>query len=112
MTETKMSPEELSKYQRECTDGMPVLYKLPYAGMAMQGFWVVGVDKDDDAWSCTAGTEPGHPEDCIERWSTMWALPGDSLEEAHAALARQEFLGPVYHVNDCELVKEKPRVEL
>ena len=102
-TEKSKTPEELRQFQKEATQGQPVMWKHPNAGMVGEASWVVGVDKDPDPAPCWRSWDAGHPDDCKETWSTVWALPGETREEAEAALARLDFLGAAYHVADCEL---------
>ncbi len=92
----------------------PIRWKVTGAGFVMQGGFVALVDRNPDPYACTAYGGP--PEDmethlrtCRETWATVWALEGDTLEEARQSLAERRFSGSAYHVNDCELLDDRPR---
>ncbi|MCY4529744.1 MAG: hypothetical protein OXD46_12020 [Chloroflexi bacterium] len=91
-----------------------IKWKIPGAGFVMQGGFVALVDRNPDPYACTAYGGP--PEDmevhlrtCRETWASVWALEGDTLEEARQSLAERRFCGSAYHVNDCELLDDRPQ---
>ncbi len=91
-----------------------IKWKIPGAGFVMQGAFVVLVDRDPDPYACTAYGGPpedveAHLRTCRETWATVWALEGDTLEEARQSLAERRFCGSAYHVNDCELLDDRPQ---
>ena len=49
-----------------------------------------------------------HLQTCRETWATAWTLVGDTLEEAGQALEESLFRGVAYHLNDCELLDDRP----
>ena len=91
----------------------PVKWKVPTAGMVWQGSFVVLAVRDPHPFSCTAYGGPAeemeaHLSACRETWAEVWALEGDTLEEAKQALAESRFRGIAYHINDCELLDDRP----
>lgn len=91
----------------------PVRWKVPTAGMVWQGSFVALVDRDPHPFACTAYAGPpegeeDHLQTCRETWAEVWALEGDTLEEAKQALAESRFRGTAYHINDCELLDDRP----
>ncbi len=92
----------------------PIRWKVTGAGFVMQGGFVALVDRDPDPFACTGYSGPpegmeAHLITCRETWATVWALEGDTLEEARQALAESRFRGVAYHVNDCELLDDRPQ---
>ena len=92
----------------------PIKWKVQGAGFVMEGGFVALVDRDPDPFACTAYDGPAevaeaHLSTCRETWATVWALEGDTLEEARQALAESRFRGVAYHVNDCELLDDRPQ---
>ena len=92
----------------------PIRWKVPGAGFIGAGGFVALVDRNPDPYACTGYGGP--PEDmethlrtCRETWATVWALEGDTPEEARQALAERRFLGAAYHLSDCELLEDRPR---
>ena len=94
--------------------GAAVKWKVPGAGMRGRGGFVALIDENEDPWACTGGNfdnqedHEAHMETCRERWDTVFGLEGETLEEARQALSEQRFLGAAYHVNDCELLDDRP----
>ena len=91
-----------------------VKWKVPGAGMVLEGRFVVLVDRDPDPFACTGYGGPpegmdAHLSTCRETWATVWALEGDTLEEARQSLAESRFRGIAYHLNDCELLDDRPQ---
>ena len=91
----------------------PIKWKVVGAGMVWEGAFVALVDKNPHPFACTAYGGPAegmeaHLSTCRETWATVWALEGDTLEEARQALAESRFRGAAYHVNDCELLDDRP----
>ena len=91
----------------------PIMWKVAGAGMVWEGGFVALVDRDPDPFACTAYGGPvegmeAHLNTCRETWATVWALEGDTLEEARQALAESRFRGIAYHLNDCELLDDRP----
>ena len=91
----------------------PIRWKVTGAGFVMQGGFVALVDRNPDPYACTAYGGPSegmeaHLSTCRETWATVWALEGDTLEEAKQALAESRFRGAAYHLNDCELLDDRP----
>ncbi len=94
----------------------PIKWKVIGAGFVMQGGFVALVDRDPDPFPCTVfdGTEEEretHERMCRETWATVWELEGDTLEEARQSLAERRFSGSAYHVNDCELLDDRPQAD-
>ena len=91
----------------------PIRWKVPGAGFVGAGGYVALIDRDPDPFPCTVydGTEEereAHERTCRETWATVWALEGDTLEEARKSLAERRFLGAAYHLSDCELLDDRP----
>ena len=91
----------------------PIKWKVQGAGMVMKGGFVALVDRDPYPFACTGYGGPAegmeaHLRTCRETWATVWALEGDTIEEARQALAESRFRGVAYHVNDCELLDDRP----
>ncbi len=93
----------------------PVRWKVPTPGMVWQGSFVVLAVRDPHPFSCTAygygylgEAMEAHLSACRETWAEVWALEGDTLEEAKQALAEFRFRGTAYHINDCELLDDRP----
>ena len=90
-----------------------IKWKVPGAGMVLEGAFIALVDRDPDPFACTGYDGPpegleAHLQTCRETWATAWTLEGDTLEEAGQALEESRFRGVVYHLNDCELLDERP----
>ncbi len=95
----------------------PIRWKVLTAGMMWQGSFVVLAVRDPHPFACTAYDydfdDPPeemktHLSACRETWAEVWALEGDTLEEAKRALKESRFRGIAYHVNDCELLDDRP----
>ena len=91
-----------------------IKWKIPGAGFVMQGGFVALADRNPAPYACTAYGGPpedmeAHLRTCLETWATVWALEGDTLEEARQSLAERRFCGSAYHVNDCELLDDRPQ---
>ena len=95
----------------------PIKWKVPTAGMVWRGSFVVLAVRDPHPFACTAYDydfdDPpeemeAHLSACRETWAEVWALEGDTLEEAKRALEESRFRGTAYHVNDCELLDDRP----
>ena len=70
----------------------PIRWKVSGAGMVWEGGFVALVDRDPDPFACTGYSGPpegmeAHLRTCRETWATVWALEGDTLEEARQSLA-------------------------
>ncbi|MDE2753570.1 MAG: hypothetical protein OXI83_13410 [Gemmatimonadota bacterium] len=94
-----------------------IKWKVPTAGMVWQAGFVVLAVRDPHPFPCTAYDydfdDPpeeieAHLSTCRETWAEVWGLEGDTLEEARQALAESRFRGIAYHVNDCELLDDRP----
>ena len=108
MTVDKVTAEDL-----EGLDEAPVKWMVPGAGMLQRGSFVVLVDKAEHPWACTAysGLPEGreaHLDTCFETWMKGYLLEAPTLEEAHKARAERRFNGEAYHLNDCELLDDRP----
>ena len=91
----------------------PVRWKVAGAGMVWEAGFAALVDRNPTPFACTAYVGPSegmeaHLQTCRETWATVWALEGDTLEEAKQALKEFRFRGVAYHVNDCELLDDRP----
>lgn len=89
-----------------------IKWRVGGAGFVMQGSWVYLADEDTDPFDCLQTwdlqDEVDHNPNCKERWNTVWALPGETREEAEAAHTAKTYLGSAYHVADCELLDDRP----
>ena len=72
----------------------------------MQGAFVALVDRASDPFNCINHIDTD--VECYETWNTVWALEGDTIEEARESLGKQKFIGISSHVTDCELLDDKP----
>ena len=100
------------------TDGdvqsAPIKWKVVGAGMVWEGAFVALVDKNPHPFACTAYGGPGegmeaHLSACHETWATVWALEGDTLRGGQTGpWLESRFRGAAYHVNDCELLDDRP----
>ena len=91
----------------------PIKWKVQGAGFVGAGGFVALVDRDPAPFPCVVYDGPeedreAHERTCRETWATVWALEGDTLEEARQALAESRFLGAAHHLSDCELLDDRP----
>ena len=52
-----------------------VMWKRAGAGFVGQAGWVALVQQDDDPMPCFRTHDSDHPQDCVERWATVFGLP-------------------------------------
>lgn len=84
------------------------MWKRAGAGFVGQAGWVALVQADEDPMPCFRTHDSDHPQDCVERWATVFGLPGETREQAVEALGRSEYLGAAHHLSDCDLSEEPP----
>ena len=102
------------KFSQEILNA-PVKWKVVNAGFVGSSGFCALIDRNNDPWSCTGfhsddkRVQEEHEGTCMETWDTVWHLPGETLEEATVACREGRFTGGVAcHINDCELLDDRP----
>ena len=94
-----------------------LVWKRPGAGMVGVASFIKLAQEEPDPWTCTSfyskdeAEYEAHLANCRERWADAMALPGETLAEARQADAEGRYLGMVYHLNDCDILADRPQVE-
>ena len=78
-----------------------VVYKSQNAGFIGQPGWAYIPPRSDNGIPCL-GLNGCVDPDCAE-WTDLWGLPGNTRDEALAALKAGTFLGNACHVSECEM---------
>lgn len=86
-----------------------LVWKIPCAGFSAAPGWAQIQEQDgpDGPPPCLfCEDEAG----CVE-WATLWALPGQTREEALKALRNKKFIGMYCHVSECELAETPEHID-
>ncbi len=99
------SPEEPSR-PRQAGE---LVWKMGFSGFIQQGcFGIIPPELNrEEQDPCLAPVHPCTQPDCRE-WLELIVLPGKTRREAMAAFLRGESSGLAHHVNECEMLDDRP----
>ena len=86
-------------------NGGDIVWKEAHAGFTAWAGWVQ-IQPEEEPAPCMLCDD----RECVE-WTDCWGLPGNTREQALAALKREETLGVLCHVSECQMHDDVQELE-